>query len=320
MSVSEDGHDDVDAKIYAISSEGGNVIYHVNKSPVVSKRHISKTRESSVINQKGVSSTAPPRTQSIHEFSFDRVDPNNVKLRVNPFGSESSLDKLIFDGYTFPQSASMPNLKGVKRLNSDTCRKEGIYFDGAEVVEEAASDKDNDRDKSSGDGNVKSHSNHVKSNSEDILKNSDGSVTINNTNNSTEDCDNDVTKVSSSSSEVNETDADNDGGSEDVKRIVEDSEQESLTAEDIAKWIVSSLIDSAVEQGSQKTENNSEEAETSFIIKTPSKSEVEQVLNSASLDNLCNIPVYSDSSSGSEMGDHKVSQIFRLVLLGLHVR
>ena len=71
------------------------------------------------------SGTTPARTQSISDFSFDRVNPDNVKLRINPFGSASSLDKLIFDGYDFPQSASMPNLEGVKRLNSDTCKKEG---------------------------------------------------------------------------------------------------------------------------------------------------------------------------------------------------
>ena len=152
MSVSDDGHDDVEAKIYAISSEGGNVIYHLNKSPVVGKRQQTGKSENhkdiAMINQKGVSSTAPPRTQSIHDFSFDRVDPSNVKLRVNPFGSESSLDKLIFDGYVFPQSVSMPNLKGVKRLNSSTCRKEGIFFDGTEVLDDPEASKDNDRSSS----------------------------------------------------------------------------------------------------------------------------------------------------------------------------
>ncbi|CAG5127027.1 unnamed protein product, partial [Candidula unifasciata] len=144
VAVSEKGDEDLEAKIFAISSEGGNVIYHVSqgKHPQMGKKLIQKSTEDlksyalSVMNNKGGHSTAPVRTHSVTDLSFERVNPEKVKLRINPFGSESSLDKLIFDGYDFPQSASMPNLEGVKRLNSDTCKKEGIFFDGSEIVED----------------------------------------------------------------------------------------------------------------------------------------------------------------------------------------
>ncbi|XP_059152409.1 protein dopey-1-like [Physella acuta] len=142
-SVSEEEEEDMEAKISAISSEGGNVIYHLHqgKHPRLSKKHSQRSSEDlksyamSVMNNKGGHSTAPVRTHSVTDLSFERVNPENVKLRINPFGSESSLDKLIFDGYDFPQSASMPNLEGVKRLNTDTCMKEGIFFDGADLNE-----------------------------------------------------------------------------------------------------------------------------------------------------------------------------------------
>lgn len=137
VSVSEDGEDDLEAKIYAISSEGGNVIYHVNQGknkPTSKSSQDLKSYAMTVVNNNGAPSTAPARTHSVTDLSFERIDPESVKLRVNPFGSESSLDKLIFDGYDFPQSTSMPNLKGVKRLTSDTCRKEGIFFDGSDNV------------------------------------------------------------------------------------------------------------------------------------------------------------------------------------------
>uniref|UniRef100_A0A2C9KBU5 Uncharacterized protein n=1 Tax=Biomphalaria glabrata TaxID=6526 RepID=A0A2C9KBU5_BIOGL len=143
VSVSEKGEEDIESKIYAISSEGGNVIYHLsqNKASGLSKGKTLKSSDlksytMSVMNSKGNHSVAPVRTHSVTDLSFERVNPENVKIRINPFGSESSLDKLIFDGYEFPQSASMPNLEGVKRLNADTCLKEGIFFDGTEVNED----------------------------------------------------------------------------------------------------------------------------------------------------------------------------------------
>ncbi|KAH9488781.1 Protein dopey-1 [Bulinus truncatus] len=149
--ASEKGDEDIESKIYAISSEGGNVIYHLSQNKVSSfskgKPGIKSTDDlksyaMSVMNNKGSHSVAPVRTHSVTDLSFERVNPENVKIRINPFGSESSLDKLIFDGYEFPQSASMPNLEGVKRLNADTCLKEGIFFDGADVNEDHFSKED----------------------------------------------------------------------------------------------------------------------------------------------------------------------------------
>lgn len=65
-----------------------------------------------------------------HDFSFDKVRPDDLKLRINPFGSESSLDsRESFDGTPTQRSYDM-NL--FKRLDKQTCAKEGILFDGTD--------------------------------------------------------------------------------------------------------------------------------------------------------------------------------------------
>lgn len=56
-------------------------------------------------------------------------------MQFNPFGSENSLDKFTDDGFDGPLSATQANLKGAKRLDKETCAKEGIYFDDTEVSE-----------------------------------------------------------------------------------------------------------------------------------------------------------------------------------------
>ena len=128
--LSESQEDDTEANIYAISSEGGNVIYHVSMAkdaPKKRSREELKSYALTVLNDRGAS-TAPVRTRSEQELHFERVNPTDLMLRINPFGSESSLDKLIFDGYDFPPSQPHNILNKAKRLDKQTCAKEGISF------------------------------------------------------------------------------------------------------------------------------------------------------------------------------------------------
>ena len=120
--------DSSEAHIYAISSEGGNIIYHVNTD---GKKISGKSAENLkslalVMSDQGMTTLAP----TDHDFSFDKVRPDDLKLRINPFGSESSLDsRESFDGTPTQQSYDM-NL--FKRLDKQTCAKEGILFDGTD--------------------------------------------------------------------------------------------------------------------------------------------------------------------------------------------
>ncbi|CAH1798854.1 unnamed protein product, partial [Owenia fusiformis] len=95
-----------EARIYAISSEGGNVIYHVNPKgakPVIRKKTADEQVRSTTLTSlgnKGMQTVGSNSRFSENEFSFDKVDVNQVNLRLNPFGSNSSLDKsLLFDGF-----------------------------------------------------------------------------------------------------------------------------------------------------------------------------------------------------------------------------
>ncbi|PVD28894.1 hypothetical protein C0Q70_11489 [Pomacea canaliculata] len=121
--VSEvDSDSNHEANIYAISSDGGNVTFHVNHNHSFKASHKSsedlKSFAMAVMNEKGgQTSTAPVRAHSEAELSYERVNPDNLKLRINPFGA--------------------PNLSGARRLNKETCQKEGIFFDGKEEVDPA---------------------------------------------------------------------------------------------------------------------------------------------------------------------------------------
>lgn len=134
LSDDDDQGDDAEAKIYAISNEGGNVIYHISShgKPISGKKvECLKSYALTVLNDKGSSVKTTP-TESQPEMDFDRVNPEDLKLRINPFGSQSSLDKLIFDGFEIPTATNYPDLGNVTRLDQDICNKEGIYFDDME--------------------------------------------------------------------------------------------------------------------------------------------------------------------------------------------
>ncbi|XP_041353922.1 protein dopey-1-like isoform X2 [Gigantopelta aegis] len=132
VKLSETEEEEPEAKIYAISSDGGNIIYHVSplgrKIPQTVAEDL-KSVAMMVMNSKGSATTAPAHAKDDSELHFEKVNPDDVMLRINPFGSQSSLDKLIFDGYEFPRVSSMPDLRGAKRLDAKTCKKEGIFFD-----------------------------------------------------------------------------------------------------------------------------------------------------------------------------------------------
>ena len=144
VSLSDENSDsNPEANIYAISSEGGNMIFHVNHNPRVKISRKStedlKSIALTVMSEKGGQlSTAPVRAHSEAELSYERVNPEELKLRFNPFGSVNSLDKLIFDGFELPGKQKAPlNLSSAKRLDKETCQKEGIFFDGKEEEEPA---------------------------------------------------------------------------------------------------------------------------------------------------------------------------------------
>ena len=135
--LSESVEDDAEANIYAISSEGGNVIYHVSMTKNMPKKRSQEELKAyalTVLNDRGAS-TAPVRTRSEQELHFERVNPSDVMLRINPFGSESSLDKLIFDGCDFPLTQQQSLVNKARRLDKETCVKEGISFSGSHLHE-----------------------------------------------------------------------------------------------------------------------------------------------------------------------------------------
>ncbi|XP_029636600.1 protein dopey-1 isoform X3 [Octopus sinensis] len=132
VKLSDVDEDKSDTKIFAISSEGGNVIYHVSsKTKNISKKNVEELKSFAltVMNEKG-SGVLTASTRAQIDMPFDRVNPENLKLRINPFGgSENSLDRLIFDGFELPPPAQNFDLRSIRRLTKETCLKEGIYFD-----------------------------------------------------------------------------------------------------------------------------------------------------------------------------------------------
>ncbi|XP_053397950.1 protein dopey-1-like isoform X3 [Mercenaria mercenaria] len=131
--LSESSEENLEANIYAISSEGGNVIYHVSSTKEAPKKQFTDELKSyalTVLGEKGAH-TAPVRSRSEQELHFDKVDPSNVSLRINPFGSENSLDALTLDLGLSP-SLKDNTVNKAKRLDRKTCVKEGISFSGTE--------------------------------------------------------------------------------------------------------------------------------------------------------------------------------------------
>lgn len=135
-----DAKDDAETKIYAISSEGGNVIYHVSNNSNPNKLTTQRSREetrtftmTSIGEGGSKGSTRTAKTKMEAELLFEKVNPTELNVRVNPFGSASSSDRVV---YEVPPSG-MPNLQNVKRLDAETCKKEGIFFEEQDGPEES---------------------------------------------------------------------------------------------------------------------------------------------------------------------------------------
>ena len=129
--LSETNDDDTEANIYAISSDGGHVIYHVGTQKDSSKPKAKEDLKSYALTvlSGGESSIASMRSRSVQELHFDKVDPSNLNLKINPFGSENSLDRLnLLGNESMTSSLELP-LNKVKRLDKQTCMREGISFE-----------------------------------------------------------------------------------------------------------------------------------------------------------------------------------------------
>ncbi|ELU14591.1 hypothetical protein CAPTEDRAFT_134195 [Capitella teleta] len=126
--ISDDPLDEAETKIYAISSEGGNVIYHVSNTP---KAPPSASKENRTFAMTSISEAGhrakTAKTKMETELHFEKVSASDLNVRVNPFGSASSADRVVFEGYEIPPSQKF-HLQNVKRLDAETCKKEGIFF------------------------------------------------------------------------------------------------------------------------------------------------------------------------------------------------
>lgn len=122
--LSESSEEGSEAQIYAISSEGGNIIYHVSsEGRKITGRKAENLKQIALVMGEHGSTSLTSHDQELH---FERVRPDDLNLRINPWGSESSLDR--FDGFDQSTPTQQANLTNAKRLDKETCYKEGIYF------------------------------------------------------------------------------------------------------------------------------------------------------------------------------------------------
>ena len=135
-----------ETKIYAISSEGGNVIYHISSpgSKMISRKTSEELRTTyslTAISDGGAGAAtvkAGKNKLDTAEIHYEKVNPADLNLRINPFGSDPDLDhvdKMIFDGLQLPALRKY-KLDNAKRLDQETCKKEGIFFDEGEPENE----------------------------------------------------------------------------------------------------------------------------------------------------------------------------------------
>ncbi|XP_054164258.1 protein dopey-1-like isoform X2 [Oppia nitens] len=130
-----------ESKIYAISSTGGNVIYHVNSdgrmrftpSPVPSNKVLTLTQTANNSN-----SLNKWITQKVHLSQYE-VPPSHennimdkymsINMVLNPFGSMSSLNSdafEIFDSNSVPFARSLPNLSNIRRLDTKSIKSDNF--------------------------------------------------------------------------------------------------------------------------------------------------------------------------------------------------
>ena len=136
-----------EAKIYAISSEGGNIIFHVTSEEKFSGKSEEdlKSFALTTMNKQGSTTTAQSKQMETEELHYERVQPSDVSLTMNPWSSQNSLDKIIYEGFDPPVTRTA-NLTGAKRLDKETCAKEGISFDDNESSKSSTDDSSTPED------------------------------------------------------------------------------------------------------------------------------------------------------------------------------
>ena len=130
-----------ESKIYAISSTGGNVIYHVNPdgkmrfapSPVPSNKVLTLTQTANPSNPNSINKWITSKI-SLPQYEVPPSHENNImnkylsiNMVLNPFGSMSSLnsDAFEFDN-SIPFARSLPNLSNIRRLDTKSVKSDNL--------------------------------------------------------------------------------------------------------------------------------------------------------------------------------------------------
>ncbi|KFM80811.1 Protein dopey-1, partial [Stegodyphus mimosarum] len=130
-------HEDVEAKVYAISSISGHVIYHISDDSRPSSQQPSPERKilalTSVINDdSNKGSTVVTHNSMLQDFELPSIHERDLKLPisvfVNPFGSLSSLGSDSHLDYT----TFTPDLSQAKRI--ENVRKSSFDEDTGEEI------------------------------------------------------------------------------------------------------------------------------------------------------------------------------------------
>ncbi|CAG2102647.1 unnamed protein product [Medioppia subpectinata] len=133
-----------ESKIYAISSTGGNVIYHVNSdgrmrfapSPVPSNKVLTLTQTANSSNANSLNKWITSKI-TLPQYEVPPSHENNVmdkylsiNMVLNPFGSMSSLNSdafgEIFDNNSIPFARSLPNLSNIRRLDTKSVKSDNL--------------------------------------------------------------------------------------------------------------------------------------------------------------------------------------------------
>ena len=113
-------------------------MYHVSsesRRPSLTRQRRDTFALASVTDGRLATHTA--RTLTDMEFHFDKVNPDDLNVRVNPLMSESPVDRGSGNGGTPVPESSLNDIHDARRLSihkahrldAETCRKEGIFFD-----------------------------------------------------------------------------------------------------------------------------------------------------------------------------------------------
>ncbi|XP_013774408.1 protein dopey-1-like isoform X2 [Limulus polyphemus] len=127
----------IETKIYAISSEGGNVIYHVNDECVSPSQQNSPEKKilalTSIINMENKRGskfiTAKSLIQDLElPYCHERDASLPISLFVNPFGSLTSLTSDAMG-----ETTGTPDLSNAKRIDASYIARKSSSFDDCEM-------------------------------------------------------------------------------------------------------------------------------------------------------------------------------------------